>query len=88
MAKSKADVWYLLRALKNYRGDLLRARKFASICTCDGWTLAQVALAFVLFNENVGTAMFSTTRLHHLEENMAACELDLPDLIARQIRSL
>jgi aryl-alcohol dehydrogenase-like predicted oxidoreductase len=86
--KSKADVWYLLRALKNYRGDLLRARKFASVGTCDGWTLAQVALAFVLSNDKVGTAMFSTTRLHHLEENIAACELDLPDLLARQIRSL
>lgn len=86
--KSKADVWYLLRALKNYRGDLLRARKFASVGTCDGWTLAQVALAFVLSNDKVGTAMFSTTRLHHLEENIAACELDVPDLLARQIRSL
>jgi aryl-alcohol dehydrogenase-like predicted oxidoreductase len=86
--KSKADVWYVLRALKNYRGDLLRARKFASVGTCDGWTQAQVALAFVLSNDKVSAAMFSTTRLHHLEENIAACELDLTDLLVSQIRSL
>jgi aryl-alcohol dehydrogenase-like predicted oxidoreductase len=86
--KSKADVWYLLRALKNYRGDYLRARKYASLGTCGGSTQAQVALAFVLSNEQVGTAMFSTTRLQHLEENLAACKLVLPDLLVEQIRSL
>ena len=86
--KSKADVWYLLRALKNYRGDFLRARKYASLGTCGGSTPAQVALSFVLSNEQVGTAMFSTTRLQHLEENIVACKLVLPDPLIEQIRSL
>jgi aryl-alcohol dehydrogenase-like predicted oxidoreductase len=85
--KSLADLWYSLRALKNYRKDLLRARRFASLGSCGDWTPAQVALAFVLSNDQVGAAMFGTTRLHHLEENIAACGLTLPELLIRQLRS-
>lgn len=85
--RSRADVWYALRALKNYRRDLLRARRLASLGTCEEWTPAQVALAFVLSNDQVGAAMFSTTRLQHLEENIAACGLTLPDRLVKQIRS-
>lgn len=85
--KSVADVWYSLRALKNYRKDMLRARKFASLETWAEWTSAQVALAFVLGNVQVGVAMFGTTRLLHLEENIAACALTLPESLVRQIRA-
>jgi 1-deoxyxylulose-5-phosphate synthase len=85
--KSRADVWYALRVLKNYRRDFLRARRFSSLGTYEGWTPAQVALAFVLSNDQVGTAMFGTTRLQHLEENIAACGLTLPDILVKQIRS-
>jgi len=85
--KSFADVWYSLRVLKNYRGDFLRARKFAFLGTCEEWTPAQVALAFVLSNSQVGVAMFGTTRLQHLEENIAACRLTPPDTLVRQIRA-
>jgi aryl-alcohol dehydrogenase-like predicted oxidoreductase len=89
LPKSKADVWYLLRAVKNYRGDLLRARKLRlTVEGCDEWTPAQIALAFVLHNEQIATAMFSTTRLNHLEENIAAVDVDLPDTLVRKIRSL
>ena len=34
------------------------------------------------------TVTFNTTRLHHLEENVAVCELDLPESLTRQIRLL
>jgi aryl-alcohol dehydrogenase-like predicted oxidoreductase len=86
--KSRADVWYLLRALKNYRKDIFRARKRPPLATYAGWTEAQVAMAFVLSNNNVGTAMFGTTSLQHLVENIAACGLDLPDILVEKIRSL
>ena len=83
-----ADLWYSARAFKNYRRDLLRARKLAPLGTCPGWTQAQVALAFVLSNINISTAMFSTTRLQHLEENIAACKLKLSEGVVEQIRLL
>jgi aryl-alcohol dehydrogenase-like predicted oxidoreductase len=84
---SMADVWYSLRAVKNYRQELFQARKFASLGTWGQWTRAQIALAFVLSNKQVGSAMFSTTRLAHLEDNVAACGLKMPDDLIRQIRS-
>jgi aryl-alcohol dehydrogenase-like predicted oxidoreductase len=83
-----ADVWYSLRALKNYRRKLIQARRYTSLGTYGQWSRGQIALAYVLSNPHVGTAMFSTTRLAHLEENIAACGLELPDLWVRQIRSL
>ncbi len=86
--RSFADVWYALRALKNYRGDLVRARGITALKTHDGYAPVQVALGFVLANERVGTAMFSTTRLEHLEENIAACNVELPTQLLEQIRSL
>jgi aryl-alcohol dehydrogenase-like predicted oxidoreductase len=86
--KSRADVWYLLRALKNYRRDIFRAWKRPSLGGCSGWTEAQIALAFVLSDNNIGTAMFGTTNLQHLEENVAACGIDLSYSIIEKIRSL
>jgi aryl-alcohol dehydrogenase-like predicted oxidoreductase len=88
LPRSAADVWYSLRAFKNYRQRLFQARKYASLGTYGLWSRAQIALAYVLSNPLVGTAMFSTTRLAHLEENIAACSLELPDLWISQIRSL
>ena len=86
--KSIADLWYSARAFKNYRGDLLRARRLAPLGNCPGWTQAQVALAFVLANSSICTAMFSTTRIQHLEENIAACMLEPPKDLIAQLRSL
>jgi aryl-alcohol dehydrogenase-like predicted oxidoreductase len=88
LPKSSADVWYSLRALKNYRQQLFQARRYTSLGTYGQWSRGQVALAYVLSNPLVGTAMFSTTRLMHLEENIAACSLELPELWINQIRSL
>jgi aryl-alcohol dehydrogenase-like predicted oxidoreductase len=88
LPRRAADVWYLLRALKNYRQQLFQARKYTSLGTYGQWSRGQVALAYVLSNPLVGAAMFSTTRLAHLEENIAACGLELPELWINQIRSL
>jgi aryl-alcohol dehydrogenase-like predicted oxidoreductase len=88
LPRSAADVWYSLRALKNYRQQLFKARRYTSLGTYGPWSRGQVALAYVLSNPFVGTAMFSTTRLAHLEENIAACGLELPELWINQIRSL
>jgi aryl-alcohol dehydrogenase-like predicted oxidoreductase len=88
LPRSAADVWYSLRALKNYRQQLLQARRYTSLGTYGQWSRGQVALAYVLSNPLVGAAMFSTTRLTHLEENVAACGLELPEPWINQIRSL
>jgi aryl-alcohol dehydrogenase-like predicted oxidoreductase len=88
LPRSAADVWYSLRALKNYRQKLVQARRYTSLGTYGLWSRAQMALAYVRSNPHVGTAMFSTTRLKHLEENIAACSLELPGPWISQIRTL
>ncbi|MFM0011349.1 aldo/keto reductase [Paraburkholderia sediminicola] len=84
--KSKTDIWYALRALKNYRGDYLRARRLSFLKGLSDWTPAQVALSFIAANPSVFTSMFSTTRVEHLEENARACGTPLPPAIYQQIR--
>jgi aryl-alcohol dehydrogenase-like predicted oxidoreductase len=49
---------------------------------------AQVALAFVLSNDQVGAAVFGATGLQHLDGNIAARSLTLPDLRVKQMRSV
>jgi aryl-alcohol dehydrogenase-like predicted oxidoreductase len=85
LPKSKADIWYLLRALKGYKKEYLRARRLRFLRNVPGWTPAQIAIAFVLRNEMVATSMFSTTRLEHLEENVAAVFKPLPEEVVKAL---
>jgi 1-deoxyxylulose-5-phosphate synthase len=80
------DVWYLLRLLSRYRNDWRNARRLRFLQQVPGWTPAQIALALVLDNPRVEVAMFGTTRLAHLEENVAAAGRELPAPLVRQIR--
>jgi len=84
--RSKTDAWYLLRMLKNYRGDYLRARRLSFIIRETGFAPAQAALAYIAANPHVATAMFSTTNIVHLEENAAARGMHLPEPILKRIR--
>lgn len=86
--KSRTDLWYLLRMMKNYRGDYLRARRLSFVERETGIAPAQAALAYIAANPHVTTAMFSTTNIAHLEENAAACDVRLPPSIIERIRLL
>ncbi len=78
------DVWYALRALKNHRADVAKGARFGFLSEAPGMTGAQAALAYVLANPNVSSAVVGATRLEHLEDNMAASGMTLPrDLMAR-----
>lgn len=77
-------LWYWLRALKNHRGELARGRAFRFLHARSDVTGAQAALAYVLADPNVSSAVFGSTRTGHLEENLRAADLALaPDLEAR-----
>lgn len=79
------DIWYLLRMIRNYRKDWQTARQLREIMQISGWTPAQIALAFVLENPAVDVAMFGTTRLTHLEENLAILNRRLPADVLHQL---
>jgi aryl-alcohol dehydrogenase-like predicted oxidoreductase len=82
--KRLADLWYLARALGKHRDLLARGFAFRFVNEVEGWTGAQVALAYVLENPNVSTAIFGTTDAGRLSENIASVSRRLPrDLFER-----
>jgi 1-deoxyxylulose-5-phosphate synthase len=84
----RQDVWYLLRFLKNYRRDWWLARHLCGLRDVPGWTPAQLALGFVLANPTVDVAMFGTTRMGHLEENLSAAQRELPPAVMNRLRAM
>lgn len=85
--KGIKDLWYLARALKNFRGKLIKGYSYRFINNVPNITGSQVALAYVLSNTKVCSAVFGTTSEKHLLENLAAADVNLSDDIMRRIRS-
>lgn len=79
------NVWALLRALKNHRQELVAAYRYRFLNRLPGLTGAQAALAYVLRNPKISTAIFGTTQIGHLRENVAAAWLDLPPALVERI---
>ncbi len=82
------DAWYVLRALRHRRRDLVRGRAYRFIGETPGWSASQVALAFVLANPDVSAALIGTTSVEHLRENLAAASRPLPESVLARIRSV
>jgi aryl-alcohol dehydrogenase-like predicted oxidoreductase len=79
------DVWYALRALKNHRADIGRGARFDFLSRLPEMTAAQAALAYVLADPHVSCAVVGTTRMRHLEENLAASGKALAPEVLEQI---
>jgi 1-deoxyxylulose-5-phosphate synthase len=69
---SRARIWYLLRALKNFRRDVARARSLRFLRDWEGWRGPHVALRFVLENPRLTSAIIGTTNPRHLADNLSA----------------
>ena len=81
---SPKRAWELARALKNHRRELHAAHRYGFLNRLADMTGAQAALAFVLQNAEVATAVFGTTSSRHLAQNLDATTKRLgPDLLAR-----
>jgi aryl-alcohol dehydrogenase-like predicted oxidoreductase len=80
-----SSVWYALRALKNHRADMALGRRFRFLHDQPGITGAQALLAWVLAVPGVSAAIAGTTRMRHLEENLQAAGLSLPESLAERI---
>ncbi len=85
--KGIKDVWYLARALKNFRGQLIKGYSYRFINDVPGMSGAQIALAYVLSNTKISAAIFGTTSENHLVENLSATDMQLPKEIMQKIRS-
>lgn len=82
------NLWYMLRAAKNYRLDVLQLRKLAFLRHQEGWSTAQLAMGYVLAHPQLGAAVFNTTRLAHLHEILAVAERPFPPELLTRIEAL
>jgi aryl-alcohol dehydrogenase-like predicted oxidoreductase len=82
------NLWYLLRALVTSRQDLVSSRHYRFLEGQAGFSATQIALAWTLRNPAISSAVFGTTRLEHLHENLQASQLELPaELLERLERT-
>ena len=86
--RGKKDVWYLARAMKNFRKQLFGGWKYRFINQVDGVSGSQIALGFVLDNPLISSAVFGTTTMRHLEENAGAVGVEMPAGVLERIRSI
>ena len=85
--KAPSDVWYLLRAMRNHRSKFLAGRKYRFINDIEGMKGSEVALAYVLNNQHVTSAVVGTVNPDHLLTNLRAADKELPADLVRQIES-
>ena len=83
--RSGKDLWYLARALKNFRSKLVRGFSYRFINDHPAISGAQVAISYVLRNPNISSAVFGTTSSKHLDENLAAASKEIPAALLERI---
>jgi 1-deoxyxylulose-5-phosphate synthase len=81
------DLWYAARAVAKHRGELSKGARFRFLHRLPDVTGSQAALAYVLSNPDVSSAVFGATRREHLDENLAASGLVLPDGVMARIHA-
>jgi voltage-dependent potassium channel beta subunit len=72
-SRGSAGVDWIKGAEEN--GNLDRVRKLSGIAADLGCTTAQLALAWLLKNPHVSTALGGATKISHIESNVGACEV-------------
>ena len=86
--KNRIELWYLLRALKLFRKDIKRSKKYSFINHVEGMTPQQISLAYVLENDGFTSAVFNTINPGHLRNNALASEMKLPVEIKNRLDSI
>lgn len=86
--KGIKDVWYLARAFMNSRELMKKGKQYQFLNEVDGMTGAQIALKYVIDNPKVSSAVFGTTTLSHLEDNLKARAITIPESVLSRIRSI
>lgn len=84
--RAPRDVWYALRALKNHRSDIAKGARFGFLGRLNGLSASQAALAYVLADPHVSSAVVGTTRMAHLIDNLGASGVTLSPAVMDQIR--
>jgi len=83
--KNRNDFWYLARAIVRFRELMNKSKDFKFLTSQDGNTANQLALRYVLDNEHISSACFSTINIDHLIENLKAVDIEMPEKIRKEI---
>jgi 1-deoxyxylulose-5-phosphate synthase len=81
------NIWALMRAVK-HRKELAGSWRYRFLNDVHGMSGPQAALAWVLREPRIATAIFGTTQTAHLDQNLAATDLTLPAQIIAEIERL
>lgn len=85
------DLWYFMRIMKNpaHKAAMKKAEEsFSWLHHVDGITANQIAIAFSLSNPHINSAIFGTTRMNHLNENLSTLNVELPLEVLSRIKSI
>ena len=85
--RNRNDLWYFLRSVVNFKAMRKKGKSFEFLNHYSGYTANQLALRYVLDNQYISSAVFNTTNVDHLTENLRATEITLPDNIRKRIIS-
>jgi len=85
--KGFKDIWYLARALKSFRPQLIKGLSFRFINKIENMSASQIAIAYILNNPNITSAVFGTTSESHLLDNLQGSEITLPDELIFKLKS-
>ena len=83
---NRKDLWYFLRALKNFRGQMKKGKEFRFLTQNSEGTGNQLALRYVLDNPYVSTAVFNTSSVEHLIENAKASDIQMSPALRNRIQ--
>lgn len=84
--RNRKDIWYLARALVHHRDKLAQKNRYGFLHNVPGATGTQLALKYVLDNPDISSAVFGTTTMSHLKENVKAVRVNIPYEIKMQIK--
>lgn len=84
--KGRKDLWYFLRALKNFRGQMKKGKEFRFLSKSDEGTSNQLALRYVLDNPYIASAVFNTSNVDHLVENVKATNITMSEKLRNKIQ--
>lgn len=87
--RKKKDFWYLARTIgrRASRELYLEAQKYRFLNNISGLDGSQVALKYVIDTPGVSSAAFGTCSIEHLEKDVAALDIDIPQQILERIRN-
>jgi aryl-alcohol dehydrogenase-like predicted oxidoreductase len=79
------QLWYWLRAMKNHREKLTKAKTFDYLNNQQIGSALQIALAFVIKEKVIASTLIGTTSCEHLRELIAAVDIELPESLLNKM---